>query len=193
MSSPRILAFAGSARSGSFNRRLLRVAVRGAEANGAACTVIELGDYPLPIYDADSEARDGLPENAVRLRELFASHEALLITSPEYNSSIAPLLKNTVDWVSRSPGGTADLSGFQGRLAAILAASPSPLGGLRGLDVLRSLLCNIGVTVLATQVTLRQASNAFDDAGELVEPRYRERVEVLGAELAEWLRLRHGA
>ena len=193
MSSPRILAFAGSARSASFNRRLLRVAVRGAEANGVACTVVELRDYPLPIYDADGEARDGLPENAAKLRELFASHQGLLIASPEYNSSIAPLLKNTVDWVSRSPAGSADLAGFQGRLAAILAASPGPLGGLRGLAVLRSLLGNIGVTVLANQVTLRQAASAFDDAGELVEPRYRERVEALGGELAEWLLKQHNA
>jgi NAD(P)H-dependent FMN reductase len=193
MSSPRILAFAGSARSASFNRRLLRVAVRGAEANGVACTVVELRDYPLPIYDADGEARDGLPENAAKLRELFASHQGLLIASPEYNSSIAPLLKNTVDWVSRSPAGSADLAGFQGRLAAILAASPGPLGGLRGLALLRSLLCNIGVTVLANQVTLRQAAGAFDDAGELVEPRYRKRVEALGDELAEWLLKQHNA
>jgi NAD(P)H-dependent FMN reductase len=186
MSSPRILAFAGSARSGSFNRRLLRVAMRGAEAAGVPCTLVELADYPLPIYDADGEARDGLPENATRLRELFASHQGLLIASPEYNSSIAPLLKNTVDWVSRSPAGSADLSGFQGRLAAILAASPGPLGGLRGLAVLRSLLSNIGVTVLANQVTLRQA-------GKATEPRYRERAEALGAELAEWLRQRSTA
>ena len=167
--------------------------MRGAEANGVACTVVELRDYPLPIYDADGEARDGLPENAAKLRELFASHQGLLIASPEYNSSIAPLLKNTVDWVSRSPAGSADLAGFQGRLAAILAASPGPLGGLRGLAVLRSLLGNIGVTVLANQVTLRQAASAFDDAGELVEPRYRERVEALGGELAEWLLKQHNA
>ena len=100
---PRILAFAGSAREESFNKRLVRVAAAGAEAAGVACTVLDLRDFPLPIYDGDLEAAEGLPENAKRLRELFLAHQGLLIASPEYNSSISPLLKNTLDWVSRAP------------------------------------------------------------------------------------------
>ena len=179
---PRIFAFAGSARQASFNKLLVKIAVAGAEAAGAGCTLVDLRDYPLPLYDADLEAAEGLPANAARLRELFVSHQGLLIASPEYNSSISPLLKNTIDWVTRSPEATGDLSGFQGKLAGIMAASPGPLGGLRGLAVLRSLLGNIGCTVLADQVTIRQAAQAFDAGGQ-----QQARVEALGRTLAEWV------
>ena len=118
---------------------------------------------------------------------MTADHRGLLIASPEYNSSISPLLKNTIDWVTRSPAANGDLSGFQGKLAAIMAASPGPLGGLRGLVVLRSLLGNIGCTVLADQVTLRQAAEAFDADGQLVDPKQQAGAEALGRTLAEWV------
>jgi len=182
---PRILALAGSARRASYNKLLIRIAVRGAEAAGASCTLIDLRDYPLPIYDADLEAEAGLPSNAVRLKELFAGHQGLLIASPEYNSSISPLLKNTIDWISRSAEASIDLSGFQGKLAGIMAASPGPLGGLRGLIVLRSLLGNIGCTVLASQVTIRQAAQAFTADGQLEDSKQQADVEELGRALAE--------
>ncbi|NNL65665.1 MAG: NAD(P)H-dependent oxidoreductase [Myxococcales bacterium] len=185
--SPRILAFAGSARRESFNKRLVRVAAAGAEAAGVGCTVIDLRDHPLPIYDADLEAESGLPENASVLRELFRSHQALLIASPEYNSSISPLLKNTIDWVSRSEEGGGDLGPYRDKLAAILAASPGALGGLRGLVTLRSLLGNIGCTVIADQLTVRQADQAFAPDGSFVDPKQQARVEALGAELARWV------
>jgi NAD(P)H-dependent FMN reductase len=184
---PQILALAGSARRASYNKLLVKIAVGGAEAAGVRCTLIDLRDYPLPIYDADLEAEDGLPKNAVKLKELFANHAGLLIASPEYNSSITPLLKNTIDWVSRSPEASADLSGFQGKMAGIMAASPGPLGGLRGLVVLRSLLGNVGCTVLANQFTVRQAAQAFDTDGRLVDSRQQAGVEALGRTLAEWV------
>jgi len=182
-----ILAFSGSARDGSFNKKLIPIAAAGIEAAGMKCTVIDLRDYPLPLYDGDLEAADGLPANAARLRELFAAHAGLLLACPEYNSSITPLLKNTIDWVTRSPEATPDLSGFQGKLAALMAASPGPLGGLRGLAVVRSLLSNIGCTVIADQVTIRQAATAFDPDGAFVDARYSERVRVLGQTLAQWV------
>lgn len=181
---PRILAFAGSARAESFNKKLLRAAVRGVEAAGMGCTAIDLRDYPLPLYDGDLEDANGLPEHAVALRRLFAEHRGLLIASPEYNSSISAVLKNTIDWVTRSPERTPDLSGFQGRVAGLLSASPGPLGGMRGLVVLRLLLGNIGVTVLPDQIALRAAHQAFDADGELVDPAQKERAESLGARLA---------
>lgn len=187
-----MLAFAGSAREASFNKRLLRVAVRGVEAAGVACTAIDLRDHPLPLYDGDREAAEGLPTQAAALRALFLAHQGLLIASPEYNSSIPPLLVNTIDWVSRSPGAELDLSGYRGKYAALLAASPGALGGLRGLVALRSLLGNIGVTVLANQVTLRNAGEAFTEAGELREERHARRAEGLGRELAETLLKLHG-
>lgn len=181
---PRILAFAGSAREESFNKRLVRVAAAGAEAAGVACTVLDLRDFPLPIYDGDLEAAEGLPENAKRLRELFLAHQGLLIASPEYNSSISPLLKNTLDWVSRAEGATGDLTPYEGKLAALLAASPGALGGLRGLVTLRSILGNIGCTVLADQLTVRQAGQAFGPDGSLGDPKQQARAEGLGKQLA---------
>lgn len=187
---PKVLAFAGSGRGGSLNKQLAREGARAVESAGVACTLIDLGDYPLPLYDADLESSYGLPPEAARLRALFHDHEGLLIASPEYNSSISPLLKNSLDWVSRSPEAQPDLSGFQGKLAALMAASPGPLGGLRGLGVLRSLLTNIGVTVLAQQVTLRGADEAFE-GGRLREGRRARQVEQLGQELAELLRKLH--
>jgi NAD(P)H-dependent FMN reductase len=184
---PRILAFAGSARQDSFNKRLVAIAGAGAEAVDVSCTLIDLRDYPLPIYDADLEAQAGLVENAATLKNLFLSHQGLLIASPEYNGSISALLKNTIDWVSRSADGGPDLLPFRGKLAAIMAASPGPLGGLRGLAVLRSLLSNIGCTVLADQITIRHAHQAFTPDGGLSDTKQQSRAEALGGQLAQWI------
>lgn len=185
--SPRILAFAASTRRDSFNGRILRVAVGGAEAAGVACTLLDLKDHPLPIYEGDLEREHGLPPAAKALRELMASHQGLLIASPEYNGFVSPLLKNTLDWISRSPEGRPDLSPFQGKIAALMAASPGPFGGMRGLALLRQLLSNLGVTTLADQVTVREAHARFDERGALQDERLRERVEALGRTLAAWL------
>jgi NAD(P)H-dependent FMN reductase len=184
---PRILAFAGSARQDSFNKRLVAIAGEGAEAAGVACTLIDLRDYPLPIYDSDLEAEAGIPENAAALKDTFLSHQGLLIASPEYNSSISALLKNTIDWVSRSMDGGPDLSPFRDKVAAIMAASPGPLGGLRGLAVLRSLLGNIGCTVMADQLTIRHAHEAFTADRRLSDAKQQSRAEALGKQLAQWL------
>ena len=180
----RILGFAGSARADSFNKKLVRIALRGAEKAGATTTFVDLRDYPMPLYDADEEAERGRPDNAGKLGDLMRGHDALLLASPEYNGFLSPLLKNTLDWLSRSPEATPDLSAYQGKLAALLAASPGPLGGLRGLRGVRELLTNLGFTVLPNQITIRQAFKAFDASGELADAAQGERVEALGAELA---------
>jgi len=184
----RILAFAGSARKDSFNKQLIRIAARGAEQAGVPCSVIDLRDYTLPVYDADLEEQDGLPEPARKLRELFAAHQGLLISAPEHNSSISALLKNTIDWVTRSPDAKPDISCFRGKWCALLAASPGSLGGLRGLVTVRSLLGNIGVTVLPHQLAVPQAHKAFGPDGELIDEAQRKRAEEVGAELARVLR-----
>ena len=139
---PRILAFAGSARADSWNRKLIRTAADAARAAGADVTLIELTDYALPLMDEDLEAREGLPANAQRLKALFKSHDALLIASPEYNSSIPPLLKNTLDWVSREWQGESGLVPYQGKVAAIMGASP---GSLKVTETGRRFLRNIGM------------------------------------------------
>lgn len=186
----KILAFAGSLRAGSFNKKLLRIAVRGAEAEGAAVTVIDLADYPMPIYDGDYEARKGLPENAVKLKEMFLAHNALLIAAPEYNSSITAALKNTIDWVSRKDG-KADLSGYAGKTAGLVAAGGGS-GGMRGLIEVRRILGNIGVLVIPQQATIRSAANAFNDDGSLKDDAQRVAAEGVGAALARTAHKQNG-
>lgn len=183
----RILAFAGSARRDSFNKKLLASGVAGARDAGAECTVVDLRDHPLPIYDGDLEAAEGLPENARRLRALFGEHAGLLIASPEYNGSLPALLKNTIDWVSRSEQASPDLAPIRGKWVGLMAASPGPLGGLRVLTHLRTLFSGLGCMVLPAQVTLRRAHQAFDTDGRLTDEGQRGAAEHLGAELAGWI------
>lgn len=185
MSPPRILAFAGSTRRESFNKRVLRIAVAGAEQAGAYVTVVDLADYLLPLFSQDLHQAEGLPETAARLKQLFVEHDGLLIASPEYNSSITPLLKNTIDWVSRESEGEGPLAAFRGKVAAILSASPGGLGGLRGLVHLRSILGNIGVLVLPNQTSIPQAHEAFTDAGRLKDDKRHAAIEAIGAQLAK--------
>ncbi len=192
MSNSRILAFAGSARSGSFNQKLLQIAVAGARAAGAECTLVDLRDLALPLYDGDLEATSGLPTGAEKLRELLFAHAGLLIASPEYNGLPSPLLLNALDWATRAPGAKPDLAPFTGKLAVLLAASPGPWGGLRGLGHLRTLLSNVGVTVLAEQSLLPAAYQAFAETGRLGDEKQHARVEKLGRSLADWLARGHG-
>lgn len=161
---PKILAFAGSIRRDSWNRKLIRVAVDATRAAGGDVTLLDLADYPLPLYDGDLEASEGLPDNALRLKALFKDHDAFLIASPEYNSSIPPLLKNAIDWVSREWQGESGLAPYQDKVAALLAASPGQFGGMRMLPHLRQVLNTLGVLVLPGQFSLAHADKGFDDA-----------------------------
>jgi len=187
MAAPRILVFSGSARRESLNKKLARVMAAELGALGAAATFVDLDEYELPVYHGDLEAAHGMPDNAKRLRELFMSHDALAIASPENNQSITALLKNTIDWLSRSIGdGKGDNSGlapYRGKVAALLAASPGPFGGVRHLPHLRQSLAGLGVLVLGTQFALAHADEAFDDAGALKDARAARSVKGLAAEL----------
>ena len=180
-----VLAFAGSARADSFNKKLVLHAAERVREAGTGVQFIDLRDYPLPLYDGDLEAADGLPENVHRLKEIFAAHRGLLLACPEYNSSITPLLKNTLDWVSRPAEGEGALAAFRGKVAGLLSASPGALGGLRGLVHVRSILGNIGVLVLPTQVAVSRAHEAFDAEGALRDKQSAKRVDGLASELAE--------
>jgi chromate reductase, NAD(P)H dehydrogenase (quinone) len=184
MSKPRILAIAGSTRTDSYNHRLLLVAAEGAQAAGADVTVLNLRHYPLPLFDEDLERGAGTPENATKLKQLFLDHDGLLIASPEYNSSITPLLKNVIDWVSRSAEGEAPLAAYRGKVAALMAASPGGLGGLRGLVHVRSILSSIGVIVLPDQIAVPRAFEAFDDDGHFKDEKQQARVRGLGESVA---------
>lgn len=189
---PRILAFAGSARRDSYNKKLVRAAAKAAQSAGAVVTVIDLRDLPLPIYDEDLEREQGLPDNARRLKTLFTANDGLLIASPEYNSSITALLKNTIDWVSRPTPGEAPLGCFDGKVAAIMSASPGALGGLRGLVTLRMILGNIKVTVLPDQLAIVKAHEAFDPAGSLKDSQLNQTVGAIAGKLVETVRRMKG-
>lgn len=166
----KILAFAGSTRRDSWNRKLVQAAAATARSSGAEVTLLDLQDYPMPLYNGDLEIQDGLPDNALRLKTLFKAHDALLIASPEYNSSMPPLLKNTLDWVSREWQGESGLLPYQNKVAAIMAASPGALGGIRMLPHLRQILNTLGVLVLPGQFSLAHADTAFDETGALQSP-----------------------
>ena len=182
----RIIAFAGSSRRESLNRKLAHAAVEiGAEAD-VTLNLIELGDFPMPLYNGDMEDSEGLPESAKRLKDLVTAADGLLIVTPEYNSSITPLLKNTIDWLSRTE--TDDeptLSAYRGKVAGLLSASPGGLGGLRALFHLREILQNIGVTVVPKQFALSSADKHFDDDGRLADDRIRGQIRQVILTLAE--------
>lgn len=180
----KILAFAGSTRQGSFNRQALAHAVDGARAAGAEVSLIDLRDYTLPLYNGDLELSHGIPDSAVRLKELFKSHQGLLLACPEYNSSITPLLKNTLDWVSRPHGEESGLVPYQGKLAMLVAASAGNLGGLRGLRHVREILTTLGVLVLPSQVAVSHADTPL--AEEM-----KSRLQAAGSDLANALRRWH--
>lgn len=184
---PKILAFAGSTRIDSYNKRLVKIAAAGAKAAGAEVTYIDLRDLPLPLYDEDLEAREGLPANARKLKDLLISHQGLLIASPEYNSSLTGVLKNAIDWASRPSPNEAPLAAFAGKVAAIMSTSPGGLGGLRGLVHLRSILGNIKVLVLPDQVAVPNAGEVFNADGSLKDPQKQESVANLGKNLADIL------
>jgi len=177
---PRVLAFAGSARTDSFNVKLVNIAAEGAREAEAEVTVLNLKDFPMPLFNQDLEAAEGPPEQATRLKGIMLAHEGLLIASPEYNSSISPLLKNTIDWVSRPADGEPMLAVYRDKVAAVMSASPGGLGGLRGLVHLRSILSNIGVLVIPDQVAVTQAHSVFDDHGNLLDAKRQTSVQGLG-------------
>jgi len=180
----KILAFAGSTRTDSYNKRLVKIAAAGARAAGVEVTLIDLRDFPLPIFDGDLEARDGLPANGRKLKDFFLAHHGLLISAPEYNSSITAVLKNVIDWVSRPVQGEAPLACFDGKVACLMSASPGALGGLRGLVHVRAILGNIKVLVLPDQIAISKANEAFNPDGSLKDPKQQAAVEGLGAQLA---------
>jgi NAD(P)H-dependent FMN reductase len=170
---PKVLVFAGSIRTGSHNARLAALAAKELTLAGADVTRVSLADYPMPIYDGDLEARSGPPASAVKLKQLIAAHRGVFIVSPEYNASITPLLKNTIDWVSRvRERGETPLAVFKGRVFALGGASDGTYGAMRSLMALRQVLeLGCGALVLPEQIAVSRASEAFDEIDNLKEER----------------------
>ncbi len=168
MSKPvKIVAFSGASRKDSLNTKLVKQAVEAARKAGADVTLVELANFNMPIYDGDDEAANGLPDGAREFKKLLREADGILISSPEYNSAYSALLKNAIDWASRTDDKDPPGSVFAGKIAGIMATSPGALGGLRGLFALRELLQNLGVTVLANMQAVGQGMNAFNDDGTL--------------------------
>jgi len=193
-SSVRLLFFAGSSRVGSFNKKLAELGAMIAEANGIAATFADIGDYPMPLVNGDLEREQGPPENAYKFKELMSAHTGIFIACPEYNSSITPLLKNTLDWVSRvrepAPSG-AEV--YKTRVFALGSASPGGLGGLRGLNAVRQVLeLGLGALVLPDQFAVARAADAFGDDGHLKNKDSQEIFKALLQKLARAAHVLHG-
>jgi NAD(P)H-dependent FMN reductase len=173
MSLPKVLVFAGSIRTGSHNARLAALATKELIQAGADVTRISLADYPMPLYDGDDEARSGPPENAVKLKRLMATHQGVFIASPEYNASVTPLLKNTIDWISRvRERGEPPLAVYKSRVFAIGGASDGAYGAMRSLMALRQVLeLGCGALVVPDQIAVMRASDAFDEMDNLKDER----------------------
>lgn len=179
MSALKILVIPGSLRTGSLNARLAATAAYELAQAGAEVTRISLADFPLPIYDGDLQTKSGVPKNAVNLKRMIGAHHGVLIVTPEYNSSIPPLVKNTIDWVSRVQDAHETRGQvFRERAFAIAAASEGRLGGTRSLAALRLILSACHATVVPNQLALSFASQAYDDMDRLKHP---ADIEALGA------------
>lgn len=178
----KVLVFAGSTRIASFNRKLAREVAAMARDRGAEVTHLELGDYDLPMYNADLEAR-GTPPDVMKLKEVFHEHPAWLICTPEYNASYPALVKNTLDWLSSpvkgDPVWNDDFRFSRGKVVGVLSASPGSLGGLRSQSHLIPLLLNLHCWVAPQTFALSRAGGAFDEEGHLVEEAAKKRVQLV--------------
>lgn len=183
MSVPPILALPGSQRRDSYNARLLRAAAVGAERCGATVQFVDWDRYSLPLFDPEVEDA-ALPPAVVALRARLIASRGLLVACPEYNASVTPLLKNAIDWASRQTPEAPEPC-FRNKVVALLSASTSRLGGVRGLDHLRDILSSVGAVVLPEQFALVQAHHAFREDGRLRDPRQQTAVEAVARRLVE--------
>ena len=183
----KIIFISGSIRKDSANKKLAKLACKiSNQINGVDAEYIDLSDYEMPIYNEDIENESGLPETVKKLKRIFEEADGLFIASPEYNSSFSPLLKNTIDWLSRDGGESKKpLSAFQGKIVAISSASPGGLGGLRGLVPLRMLLENIAMIVIPNQLAISASFNAFNDDGDLKDENQKNTLTQIVQKLAD--------
>ncbi len=179
MTETRILVFAGSARSGSFNKKLAIATAAIAEKTTAKVTLADLADYTAPVYNGDDETANGLPQTMRDFKTLMQQHDGFIVASPEYNGHVPPLLVNTFSWISRTEGDEKGKVAFDGKKALIMAASPGRLGGIRVIPRLRDTLAELGVVVVPGFVTLPSAAAAFDDNGNLTDEALTNKIQKL--------------
>lgn len=177
---PKILAFAGSFRRGSYNKRVLKIAVDGAREAGADVTVIDLEDLPMAIYNADN----GFDDNALKFQDLLKEHDAFLVASPEYNASVPGGLKNAIDWASRQSDRYATNEVFKDKTAALITASPGSFGGLRCLQHLRGVFTIMGTWVLPMEIAVSFVGQKFDgDGDEMTDEKMTATLKKIGSSL----------
>jgi chromate reductase, NAD(P)H dehydrogenase (quinone) len=186
MTTANILAFAGSNRKESHNRKALALAVAGARDAGANVTIADLRDFPMPLYDADQHAAEGLPANMLALRKLMMAANGLLIASPEYNASITPLLKNTIDWLSQSVEGASGSLPFQNKICGLLGASPGAFGTIRALPHVSYIFSNLGTFVLPV-VAVPRAGELLNADGSVKDERAAKTLHKLGGDVARMI------
>ena len=184
---PRILTFAGSNRKGSINRAALSLAIRAAREAGAEVEEIHLADFPMPLYDADWHDANGVPASMLSLREKFLRAQGLLIASPEYNASITPLLKNTIDWLSQGVDGQSGRLPFEGKIVGLLGASAGAFGTIRALPHVSYILSNLGAFVLPV-LAVPAADKLFGTDGTVANERTARSIAKLGVDVTHLLR-----
>ncbi len=185
MAAPKILVIPGSLRTGAHIARFAALAAKELALAEAEVTRISLEDYPLPLFDADLAADSGMPQPAVQLKKMLMAHQGVFITSPEYSASVTPLLKNTIDWVSRvREAGEPTYAAFKNRVFALGAATASSGGGVRSLMALRQILeLGCGALVIPEQISVPRAEQAFDDMDNLKDENLAAALKTLARRL----------
>lgn len=181
----KILAFSGSTRRNSYNQAVVECAAQAAKDAGAEVTVINLGDYAMPIFNEDEEAEYGIPERAQAFKQLMIEHDGILIASPEYNSSYPAVLKNAIDWASRKAGDEPVLAAYKQKVVGLMAASPGALGGMRVLVVLRMLMQNLSCIVAPAQVAVGNVADKLDESGAISDEKTKKQLANLAKQVVD--------
>ncbi len=191
MSTPKILAFAGSTRKDSFNKRLAKVALHAAEKMGAKTTFIDLLDYDMPLYSDDLLKKHGMPDSVIAFKEMLKSHNGFFIASPEYNGSLTGTLKNAIDWATIKGEGEDRMACWNGKIAGLLSASPGGLGGIRGLHHLRTILAGIGTFVLPNHLAVGNSTTNLQNDTHITDEKLQQQVDTLATEIVRVVRGLH--
>ena len=191
MSSPKVLAFAGSTRKESVNKRLARIALQAAKKAGAETTFVDLQDFNIPLYCDDLVAKQGIPEGVLEFKQLLNSHNGFFIASPEYNGSLTGVLKNAIDWATIKADGEERMSCWNGKIAGLVSASPGGLGGIRGLHHLRTILAGIGTFVLPNHLAVGNSTENLQNEKQITDEKLQLQLESLTREMVRVIRALH--
>ena len=193
MNAPNVLAFAGSTRIESVNKRLAKVALLAAKRAGAETTFIDLLDYDMPLYSNDLLEKHGMPESVVAFKEMLKCHNGFLIASPEYNGSLTGTLKNAIDWATIKGDAEERMACWNGKIAGLVSASPGGLGGIRGLHHLRTILAGIGTFVLPNHLAVGNSMVNLQNDAYITDEKLQQQVDGMASELVRVIRGLHTA